>query len=205
MGIDPKTIETKRSFFFVVSVALLLGLSLGYVLGNWRIASQRVGERPKVFGLGVESIDTPRDPGGVTFNLTSVFAFTNDYFHCVIATNDRTFTMATYGVGNVEIPQNQFFMSVDSTRIESAKKLGSGQIELAGTARSITRVGDKYEDAAVPFKAVAVDGGPGHFNDSLVLTVFYSNERSPMQFAIFGPEPHFGHGILSGDITIISD
>ena len=48
----------------------------------------------------------------------------------------------------------------------------------------------------MPFKVVAVDGGPGFERDSLLLTVFYNEKDSPMQLAIFGPEAPFGHSIL---------
>jgi len=188
----------------VAGIALFAGLSLGYVLGNWRAASQTVEERPRILGIGTELIDKPRDPSGVSFDLTSIFAFTSEFFHCVVVTNDKPFTMRTYGLGTVEIGKNQFFMSVDSVRIESAKKTNGGRVEFKGMARSITRVGDKYEEAVVPFSAVAVDGGPGYKKDSLVLTVFFNKKDSPMQLAIFGPEPHFGQSlnILSGNITI---
>jgi hypothetical protein len=110
--------------------------------------------------------------------------------------------MPTHGLGQVEIGKNQFFMSVDSVRIESVTMTAIGRVELKGMARSITRVGDKFEGAIVPFNVVAVDGGPGFERDSLLLTVSYNEKDSPMQLAIFGPEGRFGHSILSGDIAI---
>jgi len=66
-------------------------------------------------------------------------------------------------------------------------------------ARSITRVGGRFEEAIVPFNVVAVDGGPGFARTPPVL---YNEKDSPMQLGIFGPEAHFGHSILSGDIAI---
>ncbi len=196
--------QNKSVFLFVAGVALFVGLSVGYVLGSWQSASRTVEEPPKIFGMGTELIDRPNDPNGVPFNVTSIFAFTDNFFHCVVVTNERAFTFKTYGLGTVEIGKNQFFMSVDSVRIESVNKTGGGRVELKGMVRSITRVGDKYEQAIVPFSAVAVDGGPGHEKDSLILTVFYNKKDSPMQLAIFGPEPHFGQSvnILSGNISI---
>jgi hypothetical protein len=172
-----------------------------------RAASPAVGSpaalgRPDIFGVGTELIDTPKGPNGVPFDLTSIFAFTSDFFHCVVLTNDQAFTMPTHSLGFVEIGKNQFSMSVDSVRIESLTMAAAGRIEFKGTARSITRVGDKFEEAIVPFDVVAVDGGPGFERDSLFLTVFYNGKDSPMQLAIFGPEAHFGHSILSGDIAI---
>jgi hypothetical protein len=110
--------------------------------------------------------------------------------------------MPTHSLGNVEIGKNQFFMSVDSVRVDSLVMTVPGRVELKGTARSITRVGDKFEEAIVPFNVVAVDGGPGFERDSLLLTASYNEKDSPMQFAIFGPEGRFGHSILSGDIAI---
>jgi len=158
--------------------------------------------RPDIFGAGTELIDTPKGPNGVPFNLTSIFAFTSDFFHCVVLTNDQPFTMPTHSLGLVEIGKNQFFMSVDSVRIESLTMAEAGRVEFKGTARSITRVGDKFEEAIVPFNVVALDGGSGFERDSLLLTVLYNENDSPMQLAIFGPEAHFGHSILSGDIAI---
>jgi len=147
-------------------------------------------------------IDRPKGPDGMAFDLTSIFAFTKDFFHCVVLTNDQAFTMPTHSLGSVQIGKNQFFMSVDSVDIESTRKTATGRVEFKGMARSITRVGDKFEEAIVPFSVVAVDGGPGFERDSLLLTVFYNEKDSPVQLAIFGPEAHFGHSILSGDIAI---
>ena len=172
-----------------------------------RAASPVVGSpvappRPDIFGLGTELIDTPKGPDGRPFDLTSIFAFTKDFFHCVVLTNDQVFTMPTHSLGSVLIGKNQFFMSVDSVGIDSVRKAAAGRVELKGMARSITRVGDKFEEAIVPFNVVAVDGGPGFERDSLLLTVFYNEKDSPLQLAIFGSEAHFGHSILSGDIAI---
>jgi hypothetical protein len=172
-----------------------------------RAASPGVGSpvalaRPDIFGLGTELIDRPKGPNGLPFDLTSIFAFTKDFFHCVVLTNDQAFTMPTHSLGLVEIGKNQFFMSVDSVGIESVRKTAAGRVEFKGMARSITRVGDKFEQAIVPFNVVAVDGGPGFERDSLLLTVLYTEKDSPMQLAIFGPEAQFGHSILSGDIAV---
>ena len=195
---------SKSLIIFVAVAAFFLGLSGGYVLGHWRAAAYTTSERPSVFGLGTELIDTPRDPSGKPFQLTSTFGFSHEFFHCMVATNDQPFSMKTHAMGEVQIGKNQFFMSVDSVRIDSAKKQGGGRVELVGMARSITRVGDKYEDAVVPFSAVAVDGGPGRQNDTLVLSMTYDPQSSPMQYAIFGPSPRFGQptNILSGDISV---
>ena len=189
---------------FIVVVVLFLGVSVGYVLGNWRAVAQTVSDHPTFFGVGTELIDTPKDLTGQPFKLTSTFAFSQEFFHCIVATNDQPFAMKTHAMGQVTIGKNQFFMAVDSVKIESATKQTPGRVELKGSARSITRVGDKYEEAVVPFSAVAVDGGPEHEKDSLVLTMYYDEKTSPMQYAIFGPTPRFGQptNILSGNITV---
>jgi len=197
--------RTSRGFvIFIVVVVLFLGVSVGYVLGNWRAVAYTILEQPKFFGLGTELIDTPKDLTGQPFKLTSTFAFSQEFFHCIVATNDQPFAMKTHAMGQVTIGKNQFFMAVDSVKIESATKQTPGRVELKGSARSITRVGDKYEEAVVPFSAVAVDGGPEHEKDSLVLTMYYDEKTSPMQYAIFGPTPRFGQptNILSGNITV---
>ena len=192
----------KSPFLLFARTVLFGGLAFWSVSGIWSAASQTIETRPKIFALGTELIDKPSGPNGVPFNLTSIFAFTSDFFHCVVVTNDQSFTMPTYSLGAATIGKNQFFMSVDSVGIESVSKPEPGRVEIKGMARSITRVGEKYEEAIVPFSAVAVDGGPGYEKDSLVLTVTYNERSSPMQLAIFGPEARFGQAILSGDIAI---
>ena len=147
--------------------------------------------RPDIFGLGTELIDTPKGPNGVPFDLTSIFAFTSDFFHCAVLTNDQAFTMPTHSLGLVEIGKNRFFMSVDSVRIENLAMTAAGRVEFKGRARSITRVGDKFEEAVVPFSVVAVDGGPGFERDSLLLTVFYNEKDSPIAACHFWPRGPF--------------
>lgn len=193
----------RKTGIFLGLVALFIGFVGGYPLGGWQSSLGTVGKPPEVLGIGTELIDTFRDPKGNYFDLISTFAFNKDYFHCIITTNDETFSMATYAKGTVTFPKNQFLMAVDSARVDEITQT-TGRIEMKGMARSITRLGSTYEEALVPFKVVAVDGGPGHTKDSLVLTVFYNKEKSPIQFAFFGPEPHFGHGIISGDIYVAS-
>ncbi len=195
----------RKITIFLGLVALFIGSVGGYVLGGNTFSSRNNEKLPPIFGVGIEKIDTFRDPDGKYFDLVSTFAFTDEYFHCVVSTNDGTFTLPTYSMGNVTIPKHAFAMAIDSVSVENVKKTDAGKIEMTGKAKSITRVGEKYEEAAVPFKVTAVDGGSGYTNDSLVLTVYYDKDASPMQHAIFGPEAHFGHGILSGDIFIARD
>jgi len=192
--------RNKSSFLLLAATVLMSGLTLG-CSANWSAAAQ-TQPRPKIFALGTELIERPLGPNGVPFNLTSTFAFTSDYFLCAVLTNDQPFAMPTHSMGTAQIGKNQLFMSVDSVSIDSVRRLDAGGVELKGMGRSITRVGDKFEEAIVPFTAVAVDGGPGYEKDSLVLTVTYNDRTSPMQFAIYGPEARFGQRILSGDITI---
>ena len=59
--------------------------------------------------------------------------------------------MQTHSMGTAQIGKNQFFMSVDSVSIDSVRKQDANRVELKGMARSITRVGDKYEESVVPF------------------------------------------------------
>lgn len=120
----------------MAGIALFVGLSMGYVLGSWRSVTPPGEKPPNIFGMGTELIDRPRGPDEVPFNLTSVFAFTEDFFHCVVLTNEKPFTFNTYKLGPVEIGKNQFFMLVDSVKIEQVKKAG-GRAELKGIARSI--------------------------------------------------------------------
>lgn len=192
-------------FLFTLVMVFFLGATAGYLAGTWRSVGEISLERPKIFGAGTELLDRPRDSQGVPFNLTSTFAFTESMFHCAVASNDKAFSLRTYSLGTVVLPEKQFSMSIDSAGIEKVAKTGRGRVEIRGTARSITRIGERYEDAIVPFLAVAADGGPSYEKDSLVLTIYYNEKDSPMQFAIFGPEPRFGQPvtILSGDISIL--
>lgn len=191
--------------YFLVGISVLIGMSLGYIVGNKRAAdffiSTTISNQPEIFGAGEELIEKLKDSDGNHFDLTSIFAFTREFFHCVVVTNDKEFDMPTYSLGNVKIGKNQFFMSVDSVRIDNIHKIGPKKIELSGLARSITRVGDMYEEALVPFRVTATDVGT---KDSLILNVYYSEKKSPLQYKIFGPDTHFGHGIISGDISIVT-
>lgn len=180
-------------------------MSIGYIIGSKRAAdffiSQPMSSRPEIFGAGVELIERLKDSDGNYFDLTSIFAFTKEFFHCVIVTNDKEFNMPTYSLGNVKIGKNQFFMSVDSVHIDKIRKTGPQKVELSGRARSITRVGDMYEESLVPFRVTATDG---ETKDSLLLNVYYSEKESPLQYKIFGPDTQFGKGIISGDILIVT-
>lgn len=196
--------------FFSIALTFLIGLSAGYVLGSWGASGWTRPDffsfqRVEISGGGTELIDTPRSLDGKMFNLISHFEFSNTEFHCKIITNDDSFTVATYGMGNVEIPKGAFHMKMDSTQIDSIRRLPNGSVEMRGSLNSLTRVGTLEEAAVVPFRAILRDGGPGYENDSLTVAVFYNNQDSPMQFAIFGPATRFGAGrqILSGDISVV--
>jgi len=182
---------------------LVVGLIAGYFLWAGTGSSTALAPRPSFFGVGTEIVERPRDHDGVAFDLTSTFAFTSDSFHCVVATNDRPFPMRTYALGTVHVPKNQFFMALDSVRIERVASAAGGRVEITGLVRSRTRIGSSYEDAVVPFFAVAIDGGPGPQNDLLLFTVFYNHADSPLQLAHFGPGATFGQaeGVIAGDIV----
>jgi hypothetical protein len=153
-------------------------------------------------GMGFEIIDTPLSTTGVKFNLTSFFAINDTIFHCVIATNDYEFIMPTFNMGNATIPKNALYMAMDSVSVSSVRMKNATWAEINGTIRSITRVGTNFEDATVPFEADFFDAGPGPVGDLVQLHPAYNETASPMQYAIFGPQPHFGHGVISGDILV---
>lgn len=156
-----------------------------------------------VFGLGVELIERMPDTDGVPFDILSTFAMSNDMFHCVIATNDHSFVMPTFSMGNATVPKNALFMVMDATSVTSLVRLNATHVEMKGQMRSITRVGaDVFEDSIVSFTAEFSDKGGKDGKDTVVLKPLYDEAGSPMQRAIFGPEPHFGHGVISGDISI---
>ncbi len=67
--------KDKVSFLFVAGIALSVGLSAGYILGNWQSTARKVEERPKLSPLGTELINKPRDPNGVSSELTSTSIF----------------------------------------------------------------------------------------------------------------------------------
>ena len=113
----------------------------------------------EISGGGTDLIDTPRSVEGEMCNLISHFEFSNTEFHCKIITNDDSFTVATYGMGNVEIPKGAFHMKMDSTQIDSIRRLPNGSVEMRGSLNSLTRVGTLEEAAVVPFRAILRDGG----------------------------------------------
>ena len=204
--INLKIIKKFNFIILGVATALFIGLVVGYVLGSWRATTSSVSEAMvKISGKGTELIDTPTDPKGNIFNLVSQFEFSNEEFHCVLLPNERSFTVAAYKLGNVPIPEKALTMDMSSVRIDSVRLMANGSVEIKGLLKSITKVGNLLkEEAFVPFRTIARDGGPGYENDSLIVMVSYNEKDSPIQFAIFGPQPRFGAGrhILSGDITI---
>src|SRR2546428_8775346 len=117
--------KSGAALVFAIIIALLVGLAAGYVGGSWRSVTPSGGKAPEIYGMGTELIDRPTATDGAAFNLTSVFAFTKDFFHCVVLTNEKEFGFKTYKMGTVTIPQNQFFMSVDSVTIKDAKRKGN--------------------------------------------------------------------------------
>jgi hypothetical protein len=155
-----------------------------------------------VRGMGFEIIDRPVSSSGTPFNLTSFFAVNDTIFHCVIPTNDYEFVMPTFNMGNATIPKNALYMAMDAVTVTSVTMKNATWAQINGTIRSITKVGTDFEDATVPFEADFFDAGPGPVGDQVQLHPEYNSTTSPMQWAIFGPQPHFGHGVVSGDISV---
>lgn len=207
------TQPSRRRFatpFYLAIVVVIAFIGVGFGSGAWQLPfsnGQADASRGQlmVSGDGTEVLDLATSPEGEKFELLSDFSFTNDEFHCTLLPNEKEFSIATYSLGHMPIPAGALTMQMDSTKIEAVNELGGNGAEIVGELVSTTKVGDMIEETAtVPFRVVAVDGGEGYKEDTLIVTVFFNKESAPIQFGIFGPAPRFGWGrnVVSGDVKV---
>jgi hypothetical protein len=166
-------------------------------------------------GGGVNIKEMPAPDGGDPVPLRESFAFDAHYAQCIIEDNPAPFAMATHEMGEVVVEAHTFFMAMyakdmslvsirdagGGTRV--AKLTGDlGCLTEAGTASG--RVGSRTAEEPAFFEIEATDGGHGGgaAGDRFAFTVFFDQERAPINHAIFGPNPTFTGEMVVGEVTI---
>ena len=166
-------------------------------------------------GVNLKMMPDPTT-GKATVGMEEVFTFDRNHAICRVDTNPVAFVMPTFAMGDVKIEPNQFFMSMESTSIESYEvttlENGSRQVVMRGGLDCNTEVGqatvtfgDRNESEYATFRVTATDGGVGggEANDSFEYTVFFDKEEAPLNYAIFGPEFTFTGEMIAGEVTIV--
>ena len=191
------------------------------------VLQSQVGDLAAItaFGGGVNQKSMPTLSGDVSHVMDESFSFSTEYALCRVDTNFADFMMPTFGLGEIPIEANTFFMAMSSNNIESyeisTNSDGSTQAVLLGTLDCFTEV-DLTENPLVPddFKAVfgsrtdpepasfrvtAVDGGVGGggAGDRFEFTTFFDPAAAPFNHAVFGPEFTFTGVMSEGEITVL--
>jgi hypothetical protein len=171
-------------------------------------------ERLTASGGGVNVKEMPgRD--GKPVPLRESFSFDAHYAQCIIEDNPAAFTMDTFDMGKVAIEAHGFFMAMYARDVNlvsvgdagDGKRVAklTGDLGCATEAGTTTaRLGSRTEEEPAFFEIEAVDGGHGGgtAGDRFAFTVFFDPDRSPLNHAIFGPNPTFTGEMVAGEITI---
>ncbi|HZQ35234.1 MAG TPA: hypothetical protein VFD32_04825 [Dehalococcoidia bacterium] len=168
-----------------------------------------------VSGAGVNVKQMPAAVGNGTVPLRESFSFDAHYAQCIIEDNAEAFAMPTFAMGTVTIDAHQFFMGMyaNDVALVSIKRNAAGLLvakltgtlgcaTYAGTAETV--VGSRTATEPAFYEIEAVDGGEGggEAGDSFTFTVYFDSAQSPLNYAIFGPNPAFTGTMVSGEITI---
>ncbi len=107
-------------------------------------------------------------------------------------------------------------MSMTSTNIDSYEVTteadGSRKVVMRGglscsteVGQAEVRIGDRNISEHATFRVTAIDGGigGGDAGDRFEHTVFFTEEQSPVNCAIFGPEFTFTGQMIAGEVTIV--
>jgi hypothetical protein len=201
-----------------VSRRLVLGRSLAgavvlAVAGGQATVAQ--DERLTISGGGVNVKQMPSPDGDTEVPLRELFSVDAHYAQCVIEDNPAAFTMDTFEMGEVVIEPHTFFMAMYANEVSlvGIYDLGNGRrlarltgslgcITEAGTANG--KVGSREATEPAFFDIEAVDGGHGGgaVGDRFAFTVSFDPQQSPVNHAIFGPNPTFTGELVAGEITI---
>ncbi len=199
-------------------------LRLAGALGAGVAASGALAPRHRVFaqdvmlsasGAGVNVKQMPAPDGNGTVPLRESFSFDAHYAQCIIEDNPSAFAMPTFSMGTVTIEEHQFFMGMyaNDVAVVSIKRNASGLLvakltgslgcaTYAGTADTV--VGSRTATEPAFYEIEAIDGGEGGgaAGDSFTFTVYFDATQSPLNYAIFGPNPAFTGTMVSGEVTI---
>ena len=166
-------------------------------------------------GVNLKLMPDP-ETGEATVGMEEVFSFDRNHVMCRVGTNPVAFVLPTFAMGDLTIAPNRFFMSMTSTTIDSyavtTEPDGSRKVVMRGGLSCSTEVGqtevtlgDRNESEHATFRVTAIDGGigGGDAGDRFEYTVFFDEEESPLNYAIFGPEFTFTGQMIAGEVTII--
>lgn len=151
-----------------------------------------------------------------TVPMEEVFSFDRHHAFCRVDTNPAAFLMPTYGLGDVTIEPNQFYMNMEATDIEeyrvSTLEDGSRSCRMRGflscateVAQGTVTLGSRSATEPASYVIEAIDGGTGGgaAGDSFTFTVNFDPATAPVNHSIFGPKAKFTGDMVSGEITIV--
>jgi len=175
---------------------------------------RRLLSKPSASGSGVNLKMMPDKDGNPTVGMDEVFGFSATHAFCKVDNNPVGFMMPTFGMGDVFIDANTFFMEMTATNITSIEVTtladGSRQLIMKGDFGCATEagvggatIGDRNNYEPATFEITAIDGGAGNENDSFVFKVWFDETIAPINYAIFGPTFDFTGEMTSGDVTIL--
>ncbi len=154
--------------------------------------------------------------GQASVPLEEVFSFDRNHAMCRVDTNPQAFKMQTFSSGEVLVPANQFFMSMDVTTIDqfliSTATDRKRHLTMRGglscrteVGLTTVRIGSRSAAEHATYQIEAVDAGVGGADagDSFAFTVFFDPSQAPINHAIFGPKFTFTGKMVEGDITIV--
>jgi hypothetical protein len=166
-------------------------------------------------GINVKFMPDPTT-GKATVPMPEIFSFDRNHAMCRVETNAEAFVMPTYGMGDVLIKPNEFFMSMVATTIEKYEVKtnpdGTRTTTMLGvldclTEASVAEVTFGSRTVAEPatYLVEATDAGigGGAVGDSFAFTVYFHPDEAPINHTIFGPEATFTGEMVAGEITIL--
>lgn len=151
----------------------------------------------------------------LTVALPEVFSFDSGHAFCRVDTNHEAFIMPTFKMGEVLMEKNEFYMAMSTTSMDEFKVSknsdGSNKIVITGdldcfteVAKATMIIGSKEVAEVADYRIEAVDAGVGGgpAGDTFEFTVYFDEDKSPINYAIFGPEFTFTGDMIDGEITI---
>ena len=165
-------------------------------------------------GVNLKMMPDPKT-GQPTVPLEEVFSFDRQHAICRVDTNPRAFKMATFKLGEVVVEPHKFFMAMVATSIDqyevTTRPDGTRRVTMRGSLSCATEVGQgkvtlgsrtAAEHATYFIEATDGGMGGGKAGDSFAFTAFFDPEKSPVNYAIFGPKFTFTGKMVEGEITI---
>ena len=191
------------------------GLTLVASAGLWTSPASAQSSCRRVSGAGsyrLGPFEHAQIEGREVFLLTDL-GFDETWVRCKITTNFEPLLFPTAGLGVIPFGPHEFFMEMESTRIDALEiQVGSdGPLAIyTGTLRSETRIGSgenarTFIEEDVDFGCAAVDLGPAASVEvstiNFSMTVRYHPSRE--HALIFGQRPTFAGHLISGNIIVV--